>query len=93
MKYDIVPTSKYRKERSRMIKRGADLSLLDEAIRILADGKKLPAKYKDHKLSGNFNGFRECHLQSDWLLIYKIYEDKLILSLEHTGTHSELFGI
>ena len=91
MKYSIVPTSKYRKERKNMKKRGADLALLDYVISQLADGKTLPAQYRDHELIGNFKGYRECHIQSDWLLIYKIFNNELIVSLERKGTHSELF--
>lgn len=91
MKYSIVLTSKYRKERKNMKKRGADLALLDDVINQLAEGKVLPFQYHDHELVGNFRGYRECHIQSDWLLIYRIFDQELILSLERTGTHSELF--
>lgn len=60
-------------------------------IQLLADGKTLPQRYQDHKLSGNFKGCRECHVLPDWLLIYEIVENELLLYLTRTGTHSDLF--
>jgi len=74
-----------------MLKRGYDISLLDEVEAMLAEGKMLPEKYKDHALVGNWKGFRECNVMPDWLLIYKIDADVLILTLQRTGTHSDLF--
>jgi len=65
---------------------------LEAALLILAEGKALPAKNRDHQLSGNFAGFRECHIEGDWLLIYRIFKDKLIVSASGTGTHADLFG-
>lgn len=62
-----------------------------EVIEILANGGKLDAKYRDHDLSGNYKGTRECHIEPDWLLIYEIKEDILVLMLSRTGTHSDLF--
>lgn len=60
-------------------------------MQILANGETLPPKYKDHELKGNYQGHRECHIEPDWLLIYKIENDILILTLTRTGTHSDLF--
>ena len=74
-------------------KRGYDLSLLFNVVDMLAKGEILPEKYKDHNLTGNFKGFRECHIQPDWLLLYKIDNDKLILLLTATGSHSDLFKL
>lgn len=91
MKYSIVVTSRFRKEQKQMKKRGAHLDKLKSVIGMLADGSVLPAQYRDHELTGNFKGYRECHISPDWLLIYRIFEDKLILTLERTGTHSDLF--
>lgn len=65
--------------------------MLTEVIRLLADGNTLPEKYKDHKLSGDFIGCRECHITPDWLLIYEINKGELVLYLTRTGTHSDLF--
>ena len=64
---------------------------LQEVITILASGQSLPEKYKDHQLIGNYTGYRECHIAPDWLLIYKIEEDILLLTLTRTGTHTDLF--
>ncbi|MCI8776355.1 MAG: type II toxin-antitoxin system YafQ family toxin [Oscillospiraceae bacterium] len=91
MKYLIKPTSKFQKDLKKAEKRGYKLSLLIEVINSLADGKTLPEKNKDHALAGNFIGCRECHITPDWLLIYEISEDELILYLTRTGTHSDLF--
>jgi mRNA interferase YafQ len=76
-----------------VIKRGKDISKLGYVLGVLSGGKILPAQYKDHKLSGDKIGFRECHIEPDWLLIYKIIEDELILSATATGTHSDLLDI
>ena len=73
------------------VKRGYDISKLDEVIDILCTTQALPEKYKDHSLSGNYAGYRECHITPDWLLIYKIENDILTLVLFRTGTHSDLF--
>jgi len=65
---------------------------LDDLVRALSRGETLPEKNKDHALSGNWEGYRECHILPDWLLIYRIEDDLLILTLTRTGTHSDLFG-
>ncbi len=91
MKYEIRPTTKFQKDLKRAQRRGYDISRLTEVIKILAAGETLPAKYKDHNLSGDFIGCRECHITPDWLLIYEIVEESLILYLTRTGTHSDLF--
>ena len=72
-------------------KRGYDLSLLNSVVDTLAMGQPLAEKYKDHSLVGNYKGCRECHITPDWLLIYEISENELILYLTRTGTHSDLF--
>ena len=64
---------------------------LEKIIDILANGEMLSEKYRDHELNGNYSGCRECHIEPDWLLIYEIHNDKLILILTRTGTHSDLF--
>jgi mRNA interferase YafQ len=64
---------------------------MTNTIKLIANGEKLPEKYKDHPLSGDYLGCRECHITPDWLLIYRIHEEKLILVLTRTGTHSDLF--
>ena len=81
----------FRKDFKRIVKRGYNIKLLEDVIEILADGKTLPEKYKDHSLTGDYKDCRECHITPDWLLIYQIDGDELILYLTRTGTHSDLF--
>lgn len=90
-KYGIVITSMFKKDLKLIKKRGYDLSLLKNVVDTLAEGKLLSEKYKDHNLIGNYKGCRECHITPDWLLIYEISEDEIILYLTRTGTHSDLF--
>lgn len=90
MKYEIQRTSLFKKDYKRVKKRGYNIELLKEVITKLAEGEELPLKNKDHALSGDWEGYRECHIQSDWLLIYRIIDNKLILSLTRTGTHSDM---
>ncbi len=89
--YKIRPSIKFQKDLKRVQKRGYDISLLTDVLNILANGEPLPAKYKDHNLSGNYKGCRECHITPDWLLIYEVANGELILYLTRTGTHSDLF--
>ena len=81
----------FKKDFKRIVKRGYDIRLLEEVIEILASGNELPTKYKDHTLSGDYADCRECHITPDWLLIYQIAGNELILYLTRTGTHSDLF--
>ena len=89
MKYEIQRTSQFKKDYKTAVKRGLKISLLKEIVLLLADGQPLPEKNKDHALTGDWKGYRECHIEPDWLLVYRIFEDKLILSLTGTGTHSD----
>ena len=89
--YKIRPSTKFQKDLKKVQKRGYDISLLTTVLNILANGESLPQKYKDHNLSGNYKGCRECHITPDWLLIYEILDDELILYLTRTGTQSDLF--
>jgi len=91
MKYEVEVTNKFKRNFQLCIKRGYNRKLLDEVVNMLAKGEQLPAKYNDHKLHGKYKGCRECHIEPDWLLVYKIEYDKLILTLTNTGTHSDLF--
>ena len=90
--YDIRPTTKFQKDLKRAQKRGYDLRLLTAVIKTLALGQPLPDKNRDHPLTGDFSGCRECHITPDWLLIYEIDGTSLILYLTRTGTHSDLVG-
>lgn len=89
--YKIVTTGKFKRDLKLTKKRGYNLSLLSVVVDTLAAGESLPEKYKDHNLSGNYAGCRECHITPDWLLIYEVEKDELILYLTRTGTHSDLF--
>lgn len=89
--YQVKFTTTYKKSYKLMKKRGRDLSLLDEVVELLRQGKQLDEKYRDHSLPGNFVGFRECHIKPDWLLIYLIENDVLTLTLVDTGSHSDIF--
>ena len=91
MKYNIRPTVKFQKDLKRIQRRGYNIVLLTEIIKKLAAGEVLPTKNKDHNLTGDFIGCRECHITPDWLLIYELVDDELILYLTRTGTHSDLF--
>ena len=88
---ELKQTSQFRKDLRRMAKRGVNMELLDEVVLLLRERKPLPEKYEDHPLTGNWSGYRDCHIQPDWLLIYRVEENVLILSLTRTGTHSDLF--
>jgi mRNA interferase YafQ len=84
-------SARFKKDFKLVQKRGYDIRLFEEIVLMLCNEKPLPPKNNDHALSGNYSGFRECHITSDWLLIYKIENYILTLSLTRTGTHSELF--
>ncbi len=91
MSKQVILTTQFKKDYKNSIKRGLPIEELDAVIKILALDDHLPDKYKDHELSGNWKGFRECHILPNWLLIYKISNNNLILTLSRTGTHSDLF--
>ena len=88
---DILYSTKFKKDYKNIIKRGYNLKLLENVLEILCNEQPLPPKYKDHSLSGDYQGHRECHIMPDWLLIYKINHNTLILTLTRTGTHCDLF--
>ena len=89
--YKIVATGKFKKDLKTLLKRGYDMSLLDDIVTKLSNGETLPERNRDHSLSGNYAGKRECHITPDWLLIYEIDQEVLYLYLTRTGTHSDLF--
>ena len=91
-KYQVKFTTQFKKDYKLAIKRGLQTSLLDAVITDLANGVPLPERNRDHALGGNWVGHRECHILPDWLLIYRIDGDVLVLTLTRTGTHSDLFG-
>ena len=87
----IVLSNRFRKDIKLAQKRRLNLDLLRSVVNALARGEKLDMKYRDHDLTGDFIGFRECHVRPDWLLIYRIEQEELELFLFRTGTHSDLF--
>ena len=89
--YNLRFTNKIQRNIKLMKKRGKDLDKLTVVLKLLQNGEELPAKYKDHALTGNYIGCRECHIEPDWLLVYKKDNNNLILFLIETGTHSDLF--
>jgi len=88
---ELKKTSQFRKDLKRVVKRRLNIDLLDEIIQTLRERKPLDTKYRDHALTGDYAGFRECHVQPDWLLIYMVDGKNLILTASRTGTHSDLF--
>lgn len=91
MKYELVLTSKFKKGLKLAQKRGLKIKLLEAVVDKLQNGIPLEEKYHDHELKGKFKGFRECHIQPDWLLMYLVEDDVLTLTLVDTGIHSDLF--
>lgn len=84
-------TNKFKKDLKRIQKQGRNLELLQDVLQLLLMETELDIKYRDHALTGNYVGFRECHIQPDWLLIYMINHNDLILTASRTGSHSDLF--
>ena len=93
MKYEIRQTSQFKRDVKAAKRQGRDMTLLVSVVEKLANGIPLDARYRDHALTGNFKGLRECHISPDGLLIYQIYEDVLVLSLTRIGSHSDLLNM
>lgn len=91
--YQIYFTSKMKRDVKRMKKRGKDISKLTAVLSVLASGNSLPEQNRDHQLVGNMSDFRECHIEPDWLLVYRKEDDALILTATETGSHADLFGL
>ncbi len=87
----LVASNQFKKDLKLAQKRGLDLTRLKNVVERLANEQKLDAKHRDHRLSGKYNAFRECHIEPDWLLIYRIEAEELALFLFRTGTHADLF--
>ena len=88
---EVVPTKQFRKEYRRMIRRGKNPAKMEYVLKKLQNEEPLEKKYRDHDLQGDWTGYRECHIEPDWLLIYKVDKGMLILTTSRTGTHSDLF--
>lgn len=92
MKYGIRKTTRYKKSLKKMLKRGKDIKEISAVVRMLAMGETLPPRYKDHALTGDLEGLRDCHIESDWVLLYFYTTNgELVLTLSDTGTHSDFF--
>lgn len=88
--YELIFTGQFKKDLNLMQKRGYDMSLFEEAVKMLKTGKSLGKTYEDHPLRGKYVGCRECHIKSDWLLVYRRW-GKDYIELQRTGTHSDLY--
>lgn len=88
---DIIFSNQFKRDLKLAQKRGYDLDLLDSIVTKIAKRETLPDKFRDHNLTGKYAGFRECHIQPDWLLVYRVDETEVILFLSRTGTHADLF--
>ena len=91
MKYGITYTAKFKRDYKRVKKRGFNIPELRAVVTMLAEGTTLPESYRDHALIGVYRNARECHIRPDWLLIFSISNERLILELMRTGSHSDLF--
>lgn len=91
MRYGVKFTSQFKKDLKLSKKQGKNLEKLYAVIEKLANGEQLEAKYRDHELIGNYKGCRECHIEPDWLLVYEVVNETLVLVLNRLGSHSELF--
>ena len=91
--YSLVFTNRMKRDLKLMKKRGKDMAKLEIVLDILLAGKELPLKHKDHLLKGEFQDFRECHIEPDWLLIYRKEDEELILYATATGSHADLFDM
>lgn len=89
--YILKPSSRFKKDYKLCVKRGFDISKLEAVLEILASGSPIPPEYHDHPLKGNFKGYRDLHIEPDWVLIYKIQDNEVIL-LTATGSHSYTLG-
>ena len=93
MQYELILTGKFKKSLKLARKRGLDISLLEDIVTMLQNNIPLEEKHRDHELKGKYQGFRECHIQPDWLLIYLKEDGILTLALVDTGTHADLFNM
>lgn len=91
MKYEVKFTSQFKRDLKLARKQGKDIDKLFDVISTIAEGGKLDKKHRDHNLSGDYAGCRECHVEPDWLLVYEVMDKVLVLMLYRVGTHSELF--
>ena len=91
--YEIRYSARMKRDAKKMKRRGKDLSKLSDILNLLASGNPLPQQYRDHQLTENLKGMRECHIEPDWLLIYEILENTLVVLATATGSHADLFNM
>ncbi|MCD7905725.1 MAG: type II toxin-antitoxin system YafQ family toxin [Clostridiales bacterium] len=91
MKYDVIFTKQFKRDLKLSLKQGKNIEILYTVIEKLANGERLESQFRDHALNGKYMGSRECHIEPDWLLIYEIINDTLVLELYRLGSHSALF--
>lgn len=91
MKYKIKYTSQMKSDLKIASKQHRNMNKFFDVVEMLANGERLPIRYRDHSLSGKYSNVRECHIEPDWLLVYEYIGNELILMLHRLGTHSELF--
>ncbi len=91
MKYEVKFTGQFKRDLKLAKKQGKDIHKLFDVISKIAEGRKLDEKYRDHNLYGDYAACRECHVEPNWLLIYEVLDDVLVLMVYRVGTHSELF--
>lgn len=91
MKYEVKFTNQFKRDLKLAKKQGKDINKLFEVISTIAEGKNLDSKYRDHNLNGDYAGCRECHVEPDWLLVYEVMDNVLVLMIYRVGTHAELF--
>ena len=91
MKYEIKYTNQFKKDLKLAKKQGKNIDKLFDIIGKISNGETLESKYKDHELTGEYKGCRECHIEPDWLLVYELINDVLVLMLYRINSHSELF--
>lgn len=90
--YKLKIGGRFKKAYKKCVRRGLDISKFETVLRLLVNGETLPEEYDNHLLHGNYEGWNDCHIESDWILIWKYQEEELLLHLLDTGTHSDLFG-
>ena len=91
--YKIEFTTRMKRNVKQMEKRGKNMTKLLDVLKLLEEGNSLPANYRDHALAGKLKGFRECHIEPDWLLMYIVHENVLVIAATATGSHADMLGM
>ncbi|WP_352401581.1 type II toxin-antitoxin system YafQ family toxin [Synergistes jonesii] len=91
-KLTVRQTAQFKRDLKKARKQGKEMAAMDKAVSLLQNREPLPPKFKDHALTGDWKGYRECHVSPDWLLVYLVEDDVLVLTLTRTGSHAEIFG-